>query len=222
MTTQFMRNYIDLINEMEQPQPQQLDEGMMDTLKGKVKSVVDKVAGNSALAPYYKKAQTHSMDVIKAIQSSRSGDELMGKLKTIAGASTATNEIWDPKANILGASAAGIISVATGIFNYIIGTGGKVMDMIRSVPPEKYQGWLQTPSEYYSGMTGPEMQVARDQLGQYLNTQAAGAGSILMLMIPLCYAVMAYLQYQEAKEKIKYNKELYPDRNPVSGKPKEK
>ena len=29
MTTQFMRNYIDLINEMQQPQPQQLDEGIM-------------------------------------------------------------------------------------------------------------------------------------------------------------------------------------------------
>ena len=211
MTTQFMRNYIDLINEMQQPQPQQLDEGMMDTLKGKVKSVVDKVAGNSALAPYYKKAQTHSMDVIKAIQSSRSGDELMGKLKAIAGASTATNEIWDPKANILGASAAGIISVATGIFNYIIGTGGKVMDMIRSVPPEKYQGLFQASGE-----------VPYDQLSQYLDTQIAGGGSLLVLMIPLAYAVIAYLQYQEAKEKIKYNKELYPDRNPVSGKPKEK
>ena len=33
MTTQFMRNYIDLINEMQQPQPQQLDEGMMDAIK---------------------------------------------------------------------------------------------------------------------------------------------------------------------------------------------
>ena len=209
MTTQFMRNYIDIINEAQQPH--QLDEGMIDTLKGKVKSVVDKVAGNSALAPYYKKAQTHSMDVIKAIQSSRSGDELMGKLKAIAGASTATNEIWDPKANILGASAAGIISVATGIFNYIIGTGGKVMDMIRSVPPEKYQGWFQASGE-----------VPYDQLSQYLDTQIAGGGSLLVLMIPLAYAVIAYLQYQEAKGKIKYNKELYPDRNPVSGKPQEK
>ena len=40
MTTQFMRNYIDLINEMQQPQPQQLDEGMMDAIKKAANYVV--------------------------------------------------------------------------------------------------------------------------------------------------------------------------------------
>ena len=84
MTTQFMRNYIDLINEMQQPQPQQLDEGMLDFLKQKAMKLVSQVNQSSKVKPYIDLVkqqpgiQDQMMDILK---SSKSADDVVAQLK---------------------------------------------------------------------------------------------------------------------------------------------
>ena len=86
MTTQFMRNYIDLINEMQQPQPQpqQLDEGMLDFLKQKAMKLVTQVNQSSKVKPYIDLVkqqpgiQDQMMDILK---SSKSADDVVAQLK---------------------------------------------------------------------------------------------------------------------------------------------
>ena len=86
MTTQFMRNYIDLINEMQQPQPQQLDEGMLDFLKQKAMKLISQVNQSSKVKPYIDLVkqqpgiQDQMMDILK---SSKSADDVVAQLKQI-------------------------------------------------------------------------------------------------------------------------------------------
>ena len=84
MSTEFLRNYIDIIKEAEQPQVQ-LDEGIMDSLKG----IVAKIKAIPGIQRFIQAAQAKKAELIQAAQSSSNGQELVKNIQAAVGAQSA-------------------------------------------------------------------------------------------------------------------------------------
>ena len=125
MTTQFMRNYIDLINEMQQSQPQQLDEGMLDFLKQKAMKLVTQVNQSSKVKPYIDLVkqqpgiQDQMMDILK---SSKSADDVIAQLKqmgkTLAQQKQTVNKVSEGQGLFTTGAIASLIGTAASIIEY--------------------------------------------------------------------------------------------------------
>ena len=74
MTTQFMRNYIDLINEMQQPQ--QLDEGAAETIAALIKKI-------PGIGRYIELAQQYKPQLVQILKTSKSGEEVKKKMEDL-------------------------------------------------------------------------------------------------------------------------------------------
>jgi archaellum component FlaG (FlaF/FlaG flagellin family) len=74
MTTQFMRNYIDLINEAQQPQ--QLDEGAAETIAALVKKI-------PGIGRYIELAQQYKPQLVQILKTSKSGEEVKKKMEDL-------------------------------------------------------------------------------------------------------------------------------------------
>ena len=84
MSTDFLRNYIDIIKEAEQPRVQ-LDEGIMDSLKG----IVAKIKAIPGIQRFIQAAQAKKAELIQAAQSSSNGQELVKNIQAAVGAQPA-------------------------------------------------------------------------------------------------------------------------------------
>ena len=76
MSTDFLRNYIDIIKEAEQPRVQ-LDEGIMDSING----LVAKIKAIPGIAKFIQAAQAKKDELIQAAQSSSNGQELVKNIQ---------------------------------------------------------------------------------------------------------------------------------------------
>ena len=112
MTTQFMRNYIDLINEMKQPQPQQLDEGAAETIAALIKKI-------PGIGRYIELAQQYKPQLVQILKTSKSGEEVKKKMEDlVAQASVPVSESGLMKQ--LGGTAAMVGSVlSVAMMNYV-------------------------------------------------------------------------------------------------------
>ena len=110
MSTDFLRNYIDIIKEAEQPRVQ-LDEGIMDSING----LVAKIKAIPGIAKFIQAAQAKKDELIQAAQRSQNGQELVKNIQAAVGAQSAQQpavaEGW--LGGILSASAGGGL-MATG------------------------------------------------------------------------------------------------------------
>ena len=110
MTTQFMRNYIDLINEMQQPQ--QLDEGAAETIAALIKKI-------PGIGRYIELAQQYKPQLVQILKTSKSGEEVKKKMEDlVAQASVPVSESGLMKQ--LGGAAAMVGSVlSVAMMNYV-------------------------------------------------------------------------------------------------------
>ena len=110
MTTQFMRNYIDLINEMQQPQ--QLDEGAAETIAALIKKI-------PGIGRYIELAQQYKPQLVQILKTSKSGEEVKKKMEDlVAQASVPVSESGLMKQ--LGGTAAMVGSVlSVAMMNYV-------------------------------------------------------------------------------------------------------
>ena len=110
MTTQFMRNYIDLINEMQQPQ--QLDEGAAETIAALIKKI-------PGISRYIELAQQYKPQLVQILKTSKSGEEVKKKMEDlVAQASVPVSESGLMKQ--LGGAAAMVGSVlSVAMMNYV-------------------------------------------------------------------------------------------------------
>lgn len=82
MSTELLRQYIDIVSE--QQQPQQLDEGMLGSIVSTLKKGVDAVMGSSELMPALQQAWAQRDKIRDIVTSGGSGQEIMGRLKDFA------------------------------------------------------------------------------------------------------------------------------------------
>jgi hypothetical protein len=87
MSTDFLRNYIDIIKEAEQPRVQ-LDEGIMDSLKG----IVEKIKAIPGIQSYIQAANAKKDALIQAAQRSRNGVDLVKNIQAAVGGQQAVAE----------------------------------------------------------------------------------------------------------------------------------
>ena len=84
MSANFFRNYIDIINENSGSKVQ-LDEGIMDSLKG----IVAKIKAIPGIQRFIQAAQAKKAELIQAAQSSSNGQELVKNIQAAVGAQPA-------------------------------------------------------------------------------------------------------------------------------------
>ena len=92
MSTEFFRNYIDIIKEAEQPAVQ-LDEGVMDSLNG----IVAKVKAIPGIQRFIQAAQAKKAQLVQALQGSQSGADLVKNIQSAMGGQQAVAEGWGQK-----------------------------------------------------------------------------------------------------------------------------
>ena len=133
MDPKFFRKYADLITEAEQPE--QLDEGVMDSIK----AMASKIQALPGISQYIKMAQSLKQQAIDIVKSSQSGKEVVDKLQALAQQNQPQNEGINDMARYrkgmqtdiaanragsvvaVGASAAiGFMAQAVGFFDIII------------------------------------------------------------------------------------------------------
>ena len=102
MSTDFLRNYIDIIKEAEQPRVQ-LDEGIMDSLKG----IVAKIKAIPGIQRF-----------IQAAQSSSNGQELVKNIQAVVGGQQAVAEGWGDKITgaLVGSAGGGLMAAGADLF----------------------------------------------------------------------------------------------------------
>ena len=150
MTTQFMRNYIDLINEIEQPHPQQVDEGVIDSLVGKFKQLKDRFMAVPGAAQALKRAEPYRDQLEAIAKNSKSGQEVMAAIKDLVAQASKKDTAAVPITEIVTAAAgafaglAGLYTAALGLINgiYVVmglptmgssGLGGSLLTLIIGV-----------------------------------------------------------------------------------------
>ena len=135
MTTQFMRNYIDLINEMQQPQPQQLDEGMMDTIMGKVRQLKDRFMAIPGAAEALKQAEQYRDQLEAIVKNSKSGQEAGRAIKDLAAQAAQKSPDMVAEMDRGGTDKfAGYFYLATSLATVAATLLGGVIDHIQSFP----------------------------------------------------------------------------------------
>jgi hypothetical protein len=113
MSTDFLRNYIDIIKEAEQPQVQ-LDEGIMDSLKG----IVAKIKAIPGIQKFIQAAQAKKAELIQAAQSSSNGQELVKNIQAVVGGQQAVAEGWGDKITgaLVGSAGGGLMAAGADLF----------------------------------------------------------------------------------------------------------
>jgi hypothetical protein len=141
MTTQLMRNYIDIVNEAQEPQ--QLDEGVIDTLAGKVKQLKDRFMAIPGAAQAFKQAEQHRGEIEQLAKSGKSSKEIIDSLKQMAGGGVIKEDELDA------------FRVGTGTLNVLLGIALPLINLYQdawsmlskmNMGPEKIQ--------YLIGMIG--------------------------------------------------------------------
>lgn len=101
-----LRRYLDILAESER---QQLDEGIMDNIKG----IVAKIKAIPGIQRFVQAAQAKKAELIRAAQSSQSGADLVKNIQATMGGQQAVAEGWGDKiAGGLVASAGGGLMAA--------------------------------------------------------------------------------------------------------------
>lgn len=103
-----LRRYLDILAESEQPQ--QLDEGIMDSLN----SIVAKVKAIPGIQRFIQAAQAKKAQLVQALQSSQSGADLVKNIQAAVGGQQAVAEGWGQKIGGAIASSAGGALMAGG------------------------------------------------------------------------------------------------------------
>ena len=98
MSTYELRRYIDILAENEKPQ---LDEGVMDSIKG----IVAKIKAVPGIQKFIQAAQAKKDDLIRAAQQSNNGQDLVKNIQAAMGGQQAVAEGWGEK--LQGAAIAG-------------------------------------------------------------------------------------------------------------------
>lgn len=107
-----LRRYLDILAESEQPQ--QLDEGIMDSLKAGVQNIVGKISAIPAFAPYFKAAQAHQQELQKILQTTTDPEQVKAKIAALAQQTApAVNEGIDIRGKIAGSALQAILSAAS-------------------------------------------------------------------------------------------------------------
>jgi hypothetical protein len=108
MSTEFFRNYIDIIKEAEQPRVQ-LDEGMMDSISG----LVAKIKAIPGIQRFIQAAQAKKTELIQAAQRSQNGADLVKNIQAAVGGQQAVAEgLGDKITGAVVASAGGGLMAA--------------------------------------------------------------------------------------------------------------
>ena len=90
MSSYELRRYIDILAENER---QQLDEGIMDNIKG----IVAKIKAIPGIQRFIQAAQAKKAELIQAAQSSQSGADLIKNIQATMGGQQAVAEGWGDK-----------------------------------------------------------------------------------------------------------------------------
>lgn len=117
MDPKFFRKYADIITEAE---TQQLDEGIVDTIKQKISGFAAKVKALPGFEQAYARAKAAVPQLKEIFTTSKSGAEVVAKIKQLSGANNATVAEGDNA--MIGVGAVG--GVATGgLMLWEIGSG---------------------------------------------------------------------------------------------------
>jgi len=92
MSTEFFRNYIDIIKEAEQP-TQQLDEGMLQDIKTKASAVISQFTSNPGFKQAYQQAKTFAPQLKQIFMSSKSGADVVKGIKSLAASKAGGNAV---------------------------------------------------------------------------------------------------------------------------------
>ena len=139
MTTQlFMRNYIDLINEMEQPQ--QLDEGVMDTIMGKFQQLKDRFMAIPGAAQALKQVEPYRDQIEAIVKNSKSGQEAGKAIKDLMASVAQKDTAMVTEIDRGGFDKfAGYLSLATSLGLVALMLLGGTIDHIQSFPEGSFQ-----------------------------------------------------------------------------------
>ena len=143
MTTQFMRNYIDLINEMQQPQPQQLDEGVIDSLVGKFRQLKDRFMAVPGAAEAVKRAEPYRDQLEAIAKNSKSGKEAIAAINNLVAQTSKKDTAATPITEI--------VQGVTGVVSGLSGLGIQALGLIQAIylaigQPTIGSGWTMNDS----------------------------------------------------------------------------
>jgi len=184
MSSYELRRYIDILAESEQPQ--QLDEGMLDSLKSGVQNIIGKITAIPAFAPYYKAAMAHQQELQKILQTTTDPEQVKAQIANLAKQTApAVNESFDVRGKLASGTLMTILSAASALL-------AKGVGAYASLAQGAQQGF---------------------EAGH-------GVAGLVGIMMPLMAAFLAYQYYMQAKEGASFNKQYYPEVNPISGNPR--
>ena len=118
---EFFRKFADIITEAEQV-PQQLDEGIIDTIKQKTAGFAEKVKQLPGFAEAYATAKAAVPQLKQIFTTSKSGAEVVDKIKQLAGANKPVAVAETDGDLMIGAGAVGGIATG-GLMLWEIGSG---------------------------------------------------------------------------------------------------
>ena len=187
MSSYELRRYIDILAESEQ---QQLDEGIMDSLKAGVQNIVGKISAIPAFAPYFKAAQAHQQELQKILQTTTDPEQVKAKIAALAQQTApAVNEGHDVGIDVRGKIAASGLQAILSAASVLLAKG---VGAYASLAQGAQQGF---------------------EAGH-------GVAGLIGIMMPLMAAFLAYQYYKDAQSDVRYNKQHYPGSNPITGNPR--
>ena len=92
MTTQSLRNYIDIINEYSQA-PAHLDEGILQDIKTKAGSVLSQFKSIPGIGKAYQKAKTFAPQLKQIFASAKSGEDVINGIKQLASSKAVAEDV---------------------------------------------------------------------------------------------------------------------------------
>jgi len=127
MSTDFLRNYIDIIKEAEQPRVQ-LDEGMLQDLKAKASAIMSELKKMPGIGKAYQQAKAFVPEIKKIFMSSKSGKDVMNGIKNLVDSKTGSNALAESSKSDFVGGAVGTIGglslvvyeMATGFFDVLV------------------------------------------------------------------------------------------------------
>ena len=113
MSTEFFRNYIDIIKEAEQPRVQ-IDEGIMDSISG----IIAKIKAIPGIQKFIQAAQAKKDALIQAAQQSSNGADLVKNIQAAVGGQQAVAEGWGDKitGGFLATAGGGLLAAGANLF----------------------------------------------------------------------------------------------------------
>ncbi len=133
MTTQLIRNYIDIVNEAQQPQ--QLDEGVIDTLAGKFQQLKDRFMAIPGAAQALKQVEPYRDQIEAIVKNSKSGQEAGKAIKDLMASVAQKDTAMVTEIDRGGSDKfAGYLSLATSLGLVALMLLGGTIDHIQSFP----------------------------------------------------------------------------------------